>query len=145
MRPSPRALEALRQFVMLRPGETNMDVAPPGRRWHALGRFDRGGARLIDQVHPAEIRHLVVDNEQLAMIAAVQNAQRREASKCLAQRMEGMDLNSGLFHVAKETGRGAQAADGIVEDADVEPTMGPLLQRFRNGPTCRVVVEDVAF
>src|SRR5437879_3427562 len=62
--------------------EPNVDIAPAGRSGQVVRlRFpDRPGPRLVDDVHAAEISHLVIDNQYLAMVAAVEHVHERETA-----------------------------------------------------------------
>ncbi len=73
---APRTVEALRDLRLLRSLQAHMHVTPGGglrqlfrpHRGHSAGR--------INDVHTAEVRDAVIENQQLAMVAVVQDAQR---------------------------------------------------------------------
>src|SRR5207244_12979701 len=108
--------------------QAQVDVAPAKRLQPALLSAAANVAPRIDQVHAAEIGDPVVDDNQLAMIAAIEDAEERKPPQRFPQRMEGMHPDAGRLHPPEESCRRKAATDRIVKDAHVKPRPGSLRQ-----------------
>ena len=92
MDPLPKPAERLGKLPLQRPFEPHVDVAPAGRNRQAAGLslFDGRDAALIDDVHAAEIRHAVVNRQQLAVVAAVEDVERAKMPKRFPESVKGV-------------------------------------------------------
>src|SRR5262249_28904711 len=101
MRLPPGPVKALGDLPLLWPDEANVNV-PPADGTRKRSALPAGQVRLVEQVHAAEIRDLVVDDEQLAVVAAVKDLKDSHPPQRFPEGMKGMDLDPGLLHLAEE-------------------------------------------
>ena len=73
---APEAVVTRRHLRLLGAGQAHVDVTPADRRRDPRRFFKRQAPARVGDVHAAEVGHGVVDNEQLAVVAPVQDAQR---------------------------------------------------------------------
>ena len=99
----------------------------------------RGVSRpLVADAQPAGHRPTAVGDEQLAVITG--EYVERVAGE---ERVEGAHLDAGLGEPSPVAPRGAERAEGIVQDTHPDSGAGPLDQRVGEAPTGRVVADDV--
>ncbi len=135
MHAPPESVERRRDLSLPGPGHSGMDVAPADRGGQmALFGVGYGGhAAEVYHVHAAEVGHAVIHDEQLAVVAAVHDAQQRETPQRFPERVVGMDLHAGLPQVVKEAGRGAPASQRVVDQLDFHAGLGAFFERFAQG------------
>ena len=77
---------------------SHMHIAPAAGRGQIAAALvlDRVHLALIDDVHAAEVADLVVDDDQLAMVALVEELEEPEPPKGLAQRVERVYFAAGV-------------------------------------------------
>ena len=101
----------------------------------AVRRRD-GRAAEIDEVHAAEVGRAIVDDDELAMIAAMpapEKPRTLEAIQPTAERSIGADLHAGLAEFVEEPFRRGEAADGVVQQPAIDAGGGPFFERRGNG------------
>ena len=78
MDPAPQTVERGGDLHLLRPRHPHVNVAPSGRGRQVPGlRVCHGfDSAQVDDVHSAEIRHLVIDDQQFSMVAAIEDPQK---------------------------------------------------------------------
>src|SRR6266851_2556527 len=79
------------------------------------------------------------------MVPPVEYAENGETVQRFPDGMKAMDLDPRFFHFAEECPRGSLAADGVVQDTDIEALAGVLLKGLRHGRAGDVVQKDIAF
>ncbi len=146
MGPQPGALETFGHVGHLRPRHADVDVAPAA----GVGQIApllaaRRRRSRIDDVHAAKKCHAIVDHEQLAMIAAIEDFEERQISQRIEQGMKAMHLDARRFDPGQQLGRRGLAADGVVQDPHVDAGSCPLDQGVGNQAAGRVPRKDIRF
>lgn len=77
------------------------------------------------------------------MIAAVEDAQEGKPPESLPDGMKFVDLHTGLAHLLEKRTARRLAADGVVQESNVQSGPGPILEDLSNRPTNGIVMEDV--
>src|SRR5438105_1615427 len=78
------------------------------------------------------------------MVSPVEYAENGETVQRFPDGMKAMNLDSRSFHFAEECPRGRLAADGVVQDTDIEAPAGALLKGLRHRGAGDVVQKDIA-
>src|SRR5262245_49738246 len=84
-RSPPGAVETLSDFRLLRTTQTHVHVPPARRGGQRFLAILNNARPLIDDIHAAEIGDAVVNDQQLAMVAPVENPQHGETPKRLPE------------------------------------------------------------
>ena len=93
----------------------------------------------LGDVHPADISHRAINDEQLAMVTVVGfSGKRREANG-----QEGLDLNTRLAHLLEETVLHAPAAHVVVDDTHLNAFTGFRYQHVGHHTPQGIVLKDV--
>src|SRR5262249_16858620 len=98
---APQPLDDRRDVPRVWANKAYVNIAPAGtaRQMPLLGFFRRADAILIDDVHPAEVSNLVIDDEQLAMVSLIQNMQGFKPSvEHRTQVVEHVHIDTGVAH-----------------------------------------------
>ncbi len=144
---APKLLHGLSELALAGADHSHVHIAPAAGRGQmaAHGVVHRFQIALIDDVHAAEVGYLVVNHEQLAVIALVEDAKQRKAPERLAERVELVDFDARLAQWSEKRGGGGQAADGVEHQTHIKTCTGAIDERIGDSLAGGVGCVDVRF
>src|SRR5262249_1104573 len=130
---------------LLWPCEANVHVTPARRSRQGFDLFRCGLVGHVGKVHAAEICHTVVNDEELAMVAAVQGAEERENTQSGPRRGGRGRLYAGPLDAREKCAWRCAAAYSVIKNTNLQSGLGSFAKCRGDSLASGIIEEDVGF